>query len=197
MRDEYLDTILEMESNEVINSSVKDLVPIPGESEGISDDTCDVPFCDNSPPFDVLNDHFELVSDFNDDCTSDDESLSYEDVLEDNVKIYSNPLFEFDDEYIYSNVNHLFYEVLENIESKDSIDSNLDEPDLLVTLLFDVNEDECFDPGGDVDEINDFEYRYYDSEEDILYLESLLSNDTTPNIPPEVAFRQVVPTDID
>nr|GEY73016.1 hypothetical protein [Tanacetum cinerariifolium] len=127
-----------------------------------------------------------LFNSNNDFTSSDDESLSDEDVPEDNVKIYSNPLFEFDDEYIYSNVNHLFDEVLENIESKDSIDSNLDEPDLLVTPFFDVNEDECFDPRGDVDEINDFEYGYYDSEEDILYLESLLSNDTTPNLPPEV-----------
>nr|GEX42867.1 hypothetical protein [Tanacetum cinerariifolium] len=42
----------------------------------------------------------------------DDESLSAEDVSEDNVKIYSNPLFEFDDEYISSDVNPLFNEVL-------------------------------------------------------------------------------------
>ncbi|GKC76847.1 hypothetical protein Tco_1127621, partial [Tanacetum coccineum] len=40
-----------------------------------------------------------------------------------------------------------------NIESKDSYVSNLDEPALLVTPLSAFNEDECFDPGGDVDEI--------------------------------------------
>nr|GEZ67714.1 hypothetical protein [Tanacetum cinerariifolium] len=62
----------------------------------------------------------------------------------------------------------------------------LDEPDLLVTPLFDDNEDGCFDTGGDVDEINDFENGYYDSEGDIFYLESLLSDDTTPNLPPTV-----------
>ncbi|GKC82011.1 hypothetical protein Tco_1137728, partial [Tanacetum coccineum] len=73
MGDEHLSTILETESDEVIKSSVKDLVPIPSESEGISDDTCDVPFCDNSPPLDILNDHFEIFSDFNDDCTSSDD----------------------------------------------------------------------------------------------------------------------------
>ncbi|GKB23626.1 hypothetical protein Tco_0863027 [Tanacetum coccineum] len=39
------------------------------------------------------------------------------------------------------------------INSKDSCVSNLDELALLVTPLFDANEDECFDPGGDVDEI--------------------------------------------
>nr|GEY31955.1 hypothetical protein [Tanacetum cinerariifolium] len=77
----------------------------------------------------------------------------------------------------------------ENIESKDSYDSNLDEPDLLVTLLSDVNEDECFSLGGDTDEINDFEVGYYDSEGDIIYLKSLLSDDTTPNLPPEVTDK--------
>ncbi|GJS99109.1 hypothetical protein Tco_0820279 [Tanacetum coccineum] len=79
MGDEHLSTIPETESDEVIKSSVEDLVPIPSESEGISDDTCDVPFCDNSPPLDVLNDHFEIFSDFNDDYTSSDDDF-YEDI---------------------------------------------------------------------------------------------------------------------
>nr|GEV96215.1 hypothetical protein [Tanacetum cinerariifolium] len=128
--------------------------------------------------------------DSNDDFTSsDDESLSDADILEDNVKIYSNPLFEFDDEYISSDVNLLFDEVLGNIENKDSYDSNLDEPNLLVTPLSNANEDVCFDPGGDIDEIDafdipsDFEDRYNDSKGYVLYLESLLSDDTTPNLP--------------
>nr|GEY81469.1 hypothetical protein [Tanacetum cinerariifolium] len=76
MGNEELSTIPEKESNEFIKSSVTDLVPIPSESEDTSE------------------------SDSN-----DDESLSDEDVPEDNVKIYSNPLFEFDDEYISSDVN--------------------------------------------------------------------------------------------
>nr|GFD28232.1 hypothetical protein [Tanacetum cinerariifolium] len=42
--DEHLSTILETESDEVIKSSVENLVPIPTESEVISDDTHDVPF---------------------------------------------------------------------------------------------------------------------------------------------------------
>ncbi|GJU85212.1 hypothetical protein Tco_1292758 [Tanacetum coccineum] len=124
MRNEKLSTIPEKESDEFIKSSVEDLVPIPSESEDTSGSDSD-----------------------------DDESLSYEDVSEDNVKLYSNPLFEFDDEYISSDVKPLFDKVLENIESKDSYVSNLDEPALLVTPLSDFTEDECFDPGGDVDEI--------------------------------------------
>ncbi|GJU80487.1 hypothetical protein Tco_1282852 [Tanacetum coccineum] len=119
---------------------------------------------------------------------------SDEDVPEDNMKIYSNPLFEFDDEYISSDVNHLFDEVLEDIECKDSYDSNLDESTFLVTPLFDSNEDEFFAPG-DIDEIDafldvdistDIEDGYHDSKGDIIYLESLLNNDTIPYLPPEV-----------
>nr|GFD44860.1 hypothetical protein [Tanacetum cinerariifolium] len=44
------------ESDEVIKSSVEDLIPIPSEFEGIPDTMCDVPFHDNSPPLDVSKD---------------------------------------------------------------------------------------------------------------------------------------------
>nr|GEW49459.1 hypothetical protein [Tanacetum cinerariifolium] len=90
--DEHLSTILETESDELIKSSVEDLVPIPSEFEGISNDTCDVPFCDNSPPLDVLNDHFELFSDFNDDCTSCDDFAPVN-VFKEKAVTFSNPLF--------------------------------------------------------------------------------------------------------
>ncbi|GJS27794.1 hypothetical protein Tco_0488414 [Tanacetum coccineum] len=46
MGDEHLNTISEMEK-----SSVENLVPIPSEFKGISEDICDVPSCDN--------DHFD------------------------------------------------------------------------------------------------------------------------------------------
>ncbi|GKF91119.1 hypothetical protein Tco_0274820, partial [Tanacetum coccineum] len=115
MVDEHLSTIPKKESDEVINSSVEDLVPIPSESEDTSrsDSECDLPFCDDSPPLDVLRGNFMTFSnplfDSNDYFTSsDDESLFDEDVPGDNVKIYSNPLFKFNDEYISSNVNPLF-----------------------------------------------------------------------------------------
>nr|GEU84837.1 hypothetical protein [Tanacetum cinerariifolium] len=176
MGDEDLSTNPEKEMDEVIKSSVEDLVLISSESEDTSVSDCeyDLSSCDDFSPINgpegksvTFSNHF---FDLNDDFTSsDDESLSDEDVPEDNVKIYSNPLFEFDDEYISSNVNPLFDKVLEDIEGKVSCDSNLDEPALLVTHLFDANEDGCFDPGGDIDEIDaidiflDFEDGYYDS----------------------------------
>ncbi|GKE38101.1 hypothetical protein Tco_1461506 [Tanacetum coccineum] len=74
----------------------------------------------------------------------DDESFLKEDVQEENFQVYSNPLFKFDDNYNSSNINPLFKEMLEDVESKDSSVSNFDKPVLLNTPLFD--EDECFDP---------------------------------------------------
>ncbi|GKF48607.1 hypothetical protein Tco_0141858, partial [Tanacetum coccineum] len=61
--------------------------------------------------------------------------------------------FEFDDEYISSDVNPLFDEVLEDIECKDSCDSNLDESTFLVTPLSDSNKDECLAPGDDIERL--------------------------------------------
>nr|GEZ66376.1 hypothetical protein [Tanacetum cinerariifolium] len=81
MGDEHLDTILETESDEVIKSSVEDLVPIPSESEGIPEHMCDVPFHDNSPPLDVSKDQFEDFSESNDEFSSiDDDSFSIDNI---------------------------------------------------------------------------------------------------------------------
>ncbi|GJR79559.1 hypothetical protein Tco_0150344 [Tanacetum coccineum] len=67
--DEHLDTI----------PSVENLVPIPSELEGISEDTCDVPVCEIPSTFDALNDHSEILSNPNDDGTSSDDD-SYENI---------------------------------------------------------------------------------------------------------------------
>ncbi|GKF43286.1 hypothetical protein Tco_0129838 [Tanacetum coccineum] len=47
MGDEHLNTIQETESNKVIKSSVENLVPIPSEFKGISEDICDMLSCDH------------------------------------------------------------------------------------------------------------------------------------------------------
>ncbi|GJX93704.1 reverse transcriptase domain-containing protein [Tanacetum coccineum] len=125
----------------------------------------------------------------------DDESFLKADVQEENFQVYSNPLFKFDDNYNSSDINPLFKEILEDFESKDSNVSNFDEPVLLYTPLFD--EDKCFDPRGDNDEIDAFlaikistyiEEGYYESDKDVFYLERLLIDDTTHNLFPEVLF---------
>nr|GEW98626.1 hypothetical protein [Tanacetum cinerariifolium] len=156
MRNEDLNTILKKESDKVTTSSVEDFVPIPSESEDTSgnDSECDLLACHDFSPINVPEGKSVTFSnplfDSNDNFTSnDDESLSDEDVPEDNV--------------------------LEDIKSNASYDSNLDEPALLVTPLLDSNEDKCY-PGGDVDKINafdipsNFEDGYYDSEGDVVYL---------------------------
>nr|GEX11919.1 hypothetical protein [Tanacetum cinerariifolium] len=132
MRNEELNIIPEKESDEFINSSVEDLVPIPSESEDTSesDSECILPSCDDFSPIDALeektvpfsNPLFNSNDDF---ISSDDESLSDEDVPEDKV--------------------------LEDIECKDSYDLNLDESTFLVTPLSDSNEDEYFTPRDDVE----------------------------------------------
>ncbi|GJW45884.1 hypothetical protein Tco_0077530 [Tanacetum coccineum] len=79
MGDEHLDTIPATESDEVIKSSVEDLVPIPSESEGIPDKMCDVPLCENTTPLEAFKEHSETIIDSNDDSTSSDDD-SYENI---------------------------------------------------------------------------------------------------------------------
>ncbi|GJV77569.1 hypothetical protein Tco_1509153 [Tanacetum coccineum] len=79
MEDEHLDTIPATESDEVIKSSVEELVLIPSESEGISDGVCDVPLCDNPTPLKAFKDHSEIVVNSNDDDTSSDDD-DFEDI---------------------------------------------------------------------------------------------------------------------
>ncbi|GKB25928.1 hypothetical protein Tco_0865329 [Tanacetum coccineum] len=69
----------ETESDEIIKSSVEILVPIPSDSKGISDDTCDVPVGEDSSTFDALNDNSEILSDSNNDGTSSDDD-DFEDI---------------------------------------------------------------------------------------------------------------------
>ncbi|GKA68095.1 hypothetical protein Tco_0768012 [Tanacetum coccineum] len=164
---------LKKESDEFIKSSVEDLALIPSESEDTSesDSDCDLLSCDDFSPINVYEEKFMTFSnplfDSNNEFTSsDDESLSDEDVPEENRTSRARTLI-----------------------------SKLDEPDLLVTPLSTFNEDECFDPGGDIDEVDafldivvstDIVDDYYNLEGYIIYLESLVIKDTTPNLPREV-----------
>ncbi|GJX92457.1 reverse transcriptase domain-containing protein [Tanacetum coccineum] len=123
---------------------------------------------------------------------ADELTLLKKGVHEENFQVYSNPLFEFDDDFNSSNENPLFNEMVEDVENENSNVSNYDEPILLNTPL--SNKVECSDPEDDVDEINaflamkvsfNFEERYYDSEGDVIFLENLLSDDITHNLDPE------------
>nr|GEY23544.1 hypothetical protein [Tanacetum cinerariifolium] len=81
MGDEHLDTILATESDEVIKSSVEDLVPIPSESKGIPDTMCDVHLVNNPTPLEA-KDHFVIVINSNDDISSSEDDSLYNENIE-------------------------------------------------------------------------------------------------------------------
>ncbi|GKF84052.1 hypothetical protein Tco_0248950, partial [Tanacetum coccineum] len=114
-------------------------------------------------------------------------------VHEENFQVYSNPLFEFDDNFTSRNINPLFNEIDKDVENKNSNVLDSDEPVLHNSPLSDKVE--CSDPEDDIDEIDvflamevsfNFEEGYIDLEGDVIFLENLLSDDTTPNLAPEV-----------
>ncbi|GKD81188.1 hypothetical protein Tco_1348027 [Tanacetum coccineum] len=80
MGDEHFDTIPATELDEVIKSSVENLVPIPSESEGILDSVCDVPLCNNPTPLEAFKEHSETIIDSNNDYSSSDDD-SYENIV--------------------------------------------------------------------------------------------------------------------
>nr|GFA12779.1 hypothetical protein [Tanacetum cinerariifolium] len=75
---EHLNTIPKMESDEVIESSVKNLIPIPSEYEVTSDDEseCDVPIMDESSL--VFTTFSTPLFDDNGDFTSSDDELLFD-----------------------------------------------------------------------------------------------------------------------
>ncbi|GKA32146.1 reverse transcriptase domain-containing protein [Tanacetum coccineum] len=128
----------------------------------------DEPFCGSTTIyFDALPPSYSPVKtsdnleEFADELTlldsfppGNDDLVLKKDIHEENFQIYSNPLFEFDDHFTSSNVNPLFYEMVEDVENKNSNVSNSDEPVLLNTSLSDKVE--CSDPEVDIDEIDAF-----------------------------------------
>nr|GEV05592.1 reverse transcriptase domain-containing protein [Tanacetum cinerariifolium] len=73
---EHPNTTPKTESDEIIKSGVKELVPIPSKNEVTSEDKreCDMPVCENSP---IYKDDFEIFSDSkdDDDISSDDDDF--------------------------------------------------------------------------------------------------------------------------
>nr|GEZ68955.1 hypothetical protein [Tanacetum cinerariifolium] len=174
MRDEHLDTIPEIESDELIKSSVENLVPSPSESKDLSEDEreCDVPVCDDFTIF--SNILFDADDDFS---SGDDESFSDEDIPK---EIYSNPLF--DEEIIsikidphHFNAEFDFIEALFNQDylliSSSKIDSLLDEFAGELILLKSIS--------SGIDEAD------YDPEEEIRLIQKLLYDTSSPRPPKE------------
>ncbi|GJZ48275.1 hypothetical protein Tco_0602107 [Tanacetum coccineum] len=129
MEDDHLSTIPETESDELIKSSVEDLVHTPSESDGISESECDVPDYDDSQTT-----KFSTFSNplFDDSTSSDDESSHGDVIHEMSFKTYSNPLFDLDEEIISSEFNQIHNEDLDSTLKNDRFDT---ESYLLESLL--------------------------------------------------------------
>nr|GEU60300.1 UBN2 domain-containing protein [Tanacetum cinerariifolium] len=112
--------------DEFIKSSVEDLVPVPSESGDTSGSNSEyvLPSCDDFSPIIIF----------------EEESVPF-----------SNHLLNSNDDFTFSDDESLSDEELEDIECKDSYDSNFDESTFLVTPLSESNEDEYFTPGDDVE----------------------------------------------
>ncbi|GKB35553.1 hypothetical protein Tco_0880495 [Tanacetum coccineum] len=169
MGDEHLSTIPETESDELIKSSVENLVPIPSESEDFFDieSECDVPVCDNFTTF--SNPLFDADDDFS---SSDDESFSDEDVPK---EIYSNPLF--DEEIISTKIDpHHFNAESDLIESLLNQDTSIISSPKIDSLLEEFSGElahiDLIPPG-----INEADF---DPEEEIRLVEKLLYDNSSP-----------------
>ncbi|GJX74917.1 hypothetical protein Tco_0313512 [Tanacetum coccineum] len=172
MEDEHLDTILETESNEENESSVKDLNLTPSESKDLSDieSECDMTVCDNFMTFS------NPLFDSNDDSTSsDDESFSDEDIPKENFKIYSNPLF--DEEIISTKIDpHHFnaeYDLIESLLNRDTL--------IVSSPKFDSLLKEFSDELAQIDLISpEIDEADFDPEEEIHLVEKLLYHNSSP-----------------
>ncbi|GKB16875.1 hypothetical protein Tco_0850798 [Tanacetum coccineum] len=175
--DEHLSTILETESDELIESSVENLVPTPSKSEDLSKDLsdieskCDVPVCDDFTTFSNL-----LFNANNDFSSSDDKSFSEKDVQK---GIYSNPLF--DKEIISPKIDpHHFNAKSDLIESLLNRDTLIISSPKFDSLLEEFSGElayiELISPG-----INEADF---DPEEEIRLVEKLLYDNSSPR-PPE------------
>nr|GEY70139.1 zinc finger, CCHC-type [Tanacetum cinerariifolium] len=124
---EHLSTIWKTKYDEVIESSAKNLLPIPSEYEVTIDDEseCDVPVKDESSL--VFTTFSNPLFDDNDDFTSsDDESLPDEDVPIEEFKVYSNPLFD-DEEFNFDKLDpHCFNAESDFVESLSNRDTLID-----------------------------------------------------------------------
>ncbi|GKC06783.1 hypothetical protein Tco_0998393 [Tanacetum coccineum] len=177
-------------NDEVIKSSVENLVPIPRESEVTSDNEseCDVPVDDESSlTFTTLS---NPLFDSNDDFTSsDDESLSDEDVPKENFKIYSNPLFD-DEEIISTKIDpHSFNaesNFIESLLNRDTlIDSSPEFDYLLEEFSGELAHIDPILPG--------IEKADFDLEEEIRLVKNLSYDHSSPRPPEELNYTESFP----
>ncbi|GJW65818.1 hypothetical protein Tco_0117702 [Tanacetum coccineum] len=193
MGDEHLNTIPETEK-----SSVENLVPIPSEFKGISEDICDMPSCDNdyfdaecglinsllsrdssitSPKIDFLPEEFVGELDFIDPILPgiDEDDCDEDDFDEEEGEI---DIFQIEDEILREkllNVN-LLVDKIEALKLTPSIPFVLENPSSSpIPVVEEVDTflvpEDSIPPGIESD---------FDSEGDIVFLDNLLNDDPIP-----------------
>nr|GEU48479.1 hypothetical protein [Tanacetum cinerariifolium] len=192
MRDEHLSTIPETESDEVIKSSVKNLVPIPSESEVTSDNEKIIStkidphyfnaesnllesllnqdtMIDSSPKFNYLLEEFSSKLAHIDLISPGIKEADFD--LEEEIRPVENLLYDNSSqrppEELNAEISDMILESLSPflILVEDS-NSHMEEIDLFLIM------DDLMPPGIENDD--------YDSEGGIYFLEELLSNDPLP-----------------
>nr|GEY33434.1 hypothetical protein [Tanacetum cinerariifolium] len=152
MGDEHLSTILETKSDEVLKSSVKDLVPIPSESE-----------------FDYLLDEFSGKLAHIDPISPRIEEADFD--LEEEIRLVENLLYDNSSPRPPKEINaEITGTIVESLSPSpipvEDSDSHMEEIDLF------LDTDDLMPPGIKNDD--------YDSERDIHFFEELLSNNPFP-----------------
>nr|GEW25406.1 hypothetical protein [Tanacetum cinerariifolium] len=202
MGDEHLDTIIEMELDEVIKCSVEDLVLIPSESEGILDDMCDVPFIDKN--------HFDAEYDLIESLLTLDTLIVYSPKIDSFLEEFTGELVHIDpippgidetNSNLKDDIRFIDYHTKETSSGSTTTHANNslpehdsflfeiepDQGELTSVVMNDIPDNSTNDPL--MDEIDLFlasdnsiplgiENVNYDSEGDILFLEELLRNDS-------------------
>ncbi|GJU19163.1 reverse transcriptase domain-containing protein [Tanacetum coccineum] len=200
--------------------SAREIVPIPKESEETSsnDSKNVLPSCDYCSSIKVPCDDFMIFSnplfEFNvnfhnplfDEELEDIKCKDSHDSNLDELTFLVTPLYDSNKDeslILRDDIEFLLYDDMSTpLKSVASILEGFIEDPPFKENEFDLkyktnDEAECFNPGGDNDEIDAFlaievptYYEgYYSSEGDVTYLESLLSEDTTHNLSPKVFFN--------
>ncbi|GJV24118.1 hypothetical protein Tco_1376813 [Tanacetum coccineum] len=180
MGDEHLSTILETESDELIKSSVENLVPTPRESEDLSD--IENTLIISSPKFDSLLEEFSGELAHIDLIPPGINETDFD--LEEEIRLVEKLLYENSSprppkEFYSENSDAIIESFSPSPIPVEDNDSLMEEIDLFLTP------DNSMPPG--------IENDGYDSEGDILFLEELLSNDST-SLPENKSFHFEVPS---
>nr|GEW80659.1 hypothetical protein [Tanacetum cinerariifolium] len=181
MGDEHLSTILKMETDKVIKSSVKSLVPILCESEVTLDieSKCDEPINDESSP--IFTTFSNPLLDCNVDFTSSDDKLLFNgDVPMEYFKIYSNTLFD-DEESIYTKIDPHYFNaesnLLESLLNRDTLIDSYPKFDYLLKVF-----------SGELAHIDPIPSRIKEANFDLEEQIQLLSDDPLP-LPENESFN--------